>query len=166
MKKILCMSLCLILALGLLTACGSSTGENETGSEAVTQPSTEETKVPETTTAAQEPSTSNERVFVFEDYLYYSRYPISEETKVMLVEKLTNLELVEGQEFDINSLTFKEDEFVARSFVKSMLRSAMYSSMSYDSSILVCRCKKLELYKVDVKDDCMEFYFKQILVKG
>lgn len=169
MKKILCMSLCLILALGLLTACGNSTGENETGSEAVTQPSTEETKAPEATTAAQsatqESSTSDEKVVFSEDYLDYSKYPISEETKTMLIEKLTNLELVKGQEFDTNSLNFKDDELYARYVVEDILAAAMFSSID-SKGMIKCITRRLEIYKVESKDTCMLFYFKKVFKRS
>lgn len=173
MRKIKILALMLVLAMILSTvvACGSNTsqGENETGSESITQPSTEETKAPETTTAAesatQEASTSDEKVVFSEKKLDYSKYPISEETKTMLIEKLTNLELVKGQEFDTNSLNFKDDELSARYVVEDILAAAMFARID-NSGILKCSLRRIEIYKVESKDTCMLFYFKAVVKKS
>lgn len=165
--KMLTFMLILVMLLSTVVACGSNTsqGENETSSEATTQSTKEETKAPETTTAAesttQESSTSGGVVNYYKGEIKYTKYPMSDETKAMLIEKLTNLELVRGQKFDMNSLNFKEVEMEAYHFLKSMLAYVMNSELN-DTSILTCYLTKLEIYRIDNKDDCMTLYFKKV----
>lgn len=168
MRKIFS-NILLIMMIFSLAACDTAKldiEDKETVSSETQVVSKEETTTDETVAAMEsttaEVTTVKERVQYKEYEMNYSFYPISDETKAMLIKKLTNLKLEKGQKFDMNSLTFKENEQSARNRMISVFVSAIGADTS-DINMLECRAKKVELYKIDSMDDCMVFYFKKLL---
>lgn len=164
--KILALMLVFVMLLSTVVACGSNTsqGEKDTSSEAITQSSKEETKAPEITTSAEsttaEASTKKESGVFDNMPLNYSLYPISEETKAMLIEKLTNLVLVKGQEFDVYALPFKENEMLACYLLEGIL--AHHTSSILDGTgVIKCRISRFEIYKIEDEGTQLMFYFKK-----
>ena len=161
MKKnriILTLSIVLVLMFSTIVGCGNSnqvTGES----------TKEETKATESTTAAEsttpEATTVGEKVYSMKAALDYSEFTISEETKAMLIEKLTNLELVEGEKFDVYSLPFKENELQACYELEAKLVYYMNSHLD-GTGILKCNVKKFKIAKVVNEEKCLRFQFEII----
>lgn len=148
-----------------VVGCGKSevSGDNNSTTKSADVETTKEATTEATESTETEGTTSDVEEDSFTDKLDYTKYPISEETKSMLIEKLTNLQLVKGQEFDTKSLTFKDEEIYARYIVESILASAMFSQLG--NGILKCNFIEFEIYKVENQDNCMVFYFKRVSKK-
>ena len=148
MKKniiILTLSLVLVLMFSIVVGCGDS---SPVSSEATK----EETKALESTTAigestALEATKVGEKVAYMKGMLDYSKCTISEETKAMLIEKLTNLELEKDEKFDVYSLPFKENELQACYELEAELAFFMNSSIGHNG-VLKCKVSKFKIAKV------------------
>lgn len=151
-KRLVSLVLLLVVTLSSVMGCGKNVSTDNI--------STEETKVEEVTEIETETETVSRFTATYTYDLDKSRYPISDETETMLIEKLTNLTLKKDEEFDMNSLSFKEDEKKAYSKLKDVLADVLYAKKSEDS-ILKSDIDYVKLESIEDLDTGLVFKFKQ-----
>ncbi len=151
-KRILALILFLVVTLSSVMGCGKNVSTDNA--------STEETKVEEATEIETETETESRFTGTYTYDFDKTRYPISDETKAMLIEKLTNLTLRKGEEFDMNSLSFKEDEKKTYNKLKDVLERVLSAKKS-ESNILICDIDYVKIESIEDLDTGLVFKFKR-----
>ncbi|MGN0318883.1 MAG: hypothetical protein ACI4E1_13205 [Lachnospira sp.] len=140
--RLLALTLVLVMMVSTVMGCG---GNKDTADADATN---EETTVEATTETVEETETEYLYSATYRYALDNERYPVSDETKAMLIEKLTGLTLKKNEEFDFSTLSFKEDEQKACDRLKVLLTDVMFAEKSENDRI-VCNLDYVKIVRID-----------------